>query len=87
MRFFTERCEAMRNFANKIWNASRFLMMNTVRWAFLEGGTFISLRRPRMARMASIISSMAFSSLGKFMDSLARPCAILPIKSGTPAAS
>ena len=28
MRFYTERCEAMRNFANKIWNASRFLMMN-----------------------------------------------------------
>ena len=28
MRFFPERCEAMRNFANKIWNASRFVMMN-----------------------------------------------------------
>ncbi len=28
MRFYTERCEAMRNFANKIWNASRFLQMN-----------------------------------------------------------
>ena len=28
MRFYVERCEAMRNFANKIWNASRFLMMN-----------------------------------------------------------
>ena len=28
MRFYTERCEAYRNFANKIWNASRFLMMN-----------------------------------------------------------
>ena len=28
MRFLPEKCEAMRNFANKIWNASRFLMMN-----------------------------------------------------------
>ncbi|MCI8399228.1 MAG: class I tRNA ligase family protein, partial [Oscillibacter sp.] len=28
MRFYTEKCEAMRNFANKIWNASRFVMMN-----------------------------------------------------------
>ena len=28
MRFYVEKCEAMRNFANKIWNASRFVMMN-----------------------------------------------------------
>ena len=27
-RFYVEKCEAMRNFANKIWNASRFVMMN-----------------------------------------------------------
>ncbi len=28
MRFYVEKCEAMRNFANKIWNASRFVQMN-----------------------------------------------------------
>ncbi|MCL2125903.1 MAG: valine--tRNA ligase [Oscillospiraceae bacterium] len=28
IRFYPEKCEAMRNFANKIWNASRFVMMN-----------------------------------------------------------
>lgn len=28
MRFYFERVEASRNFANKVWNASRFIMMN-----------------------------------------------------------
>ncbi|OGO89594.1 MAG: valine--tRNA ligase [Clostridiales bacterium GWE2_32_10] len=28
MRFYLERVEASRNFANKIWNATRFIMMN-----------------------------------------------------------
>ncbi len=35
MRFYWERVEASRNFANKIWNASRFIMMN------LEGKTVV----------------------------------------------
>jgi len=28
MRFYKEKCESFRNFANKIWNASRFVLMN-----------------------------------------------------------
>ena len=28
MRFYWERAESSRNFANKVWNASRFIMMN-----------------------------------------------------------
>ena len=43
MRFYWERVEASRNFANKVWNASRFIMMN------LEG---VELREPK-ARRAS----------------------------------
>ena len=31
MRFYYERVEASRNFANKVWNASRFIMMNLER--------------------------------------------------------
>ncbi len=30
MRFYWERVESARNFANKVWNASRFIMMNIV---------------------------------------------------------
>ena len=39
MRFYNERVESSRNFANKVWNASRFIMMN------LEG---VELREPKL---------------------------------------
>ncbi len=32
MRFYWERVESSRNFANKIWNASRFILMNLGDW-------------------------------------------------------
>ena len=34
MRFYMERVEASRNFANKVWNASRFIMMNLEKQKF-----------------------------------------------------
>ena len=42
MRFYWERVEASRNFANKVWNASRFIMMN------LED---VVLRTPQMSEL------------------------------------
>ena len=36
MRFYWERVEASRNFANKVWNASRFILMNLERAAVPE---------------------------------------------------
>lgn len=41
MRFYWERVEANRNFANKVWNASRFIMMNMP-----EGGVDITGELP-----------------------------------------
>ena len=42
MRFYWERVEASRNFANKVWNASRFMMMNFEK-ADLTGVTLADL--------------------------------------------
>ena len=36
-RYSTEKVEAARNFANKVWNASRFVMMNLDGYETLEG--------------------------------------------------
>jgi valyl-tRNA synthetase len=44
MRFYWERVEASRNFANKVWNASRFIMMN------LEG---MNVTKPADTELAS----------------------------------
>lgn len=44
MRFYWERVEASRNFANKVWNASRFIMMN------LEG---MEVTKPAATDLAS----------------------------------
>ena len=42
MRFYWERVEASRNFANKVWNASRFILMN------LDG---VKLHTPAMSKL------------------------------------
>ena len=39
MRFYWERVEASRNFANKVWNAARFIMMNDPDNKVKAGGT------------------------------------------------
>ncbi len=45
MRFYMERVEASRNFANKVWNASRFLMMN------LEG---VDIKTPDVKNLSKL---------------------------------
>lgn len=66
MRFYWERVESSRNFANKIWNASRFMLMN------LEGfdpklppGEFTLADRWILSRYAYTVSEVT-NNLEKF---------------------
>ncbi|MBR5944734.1 MAG: class I tRNA ligase family protein, partial [Lachnospiraceae bacterium] len=58
MRFYMERVEASRNFANKVWNASRFIMMN------MEGKTVTTPDKKDLAPVDKWILSK-FNTLAK----------------------
>lgn len=67
MRFYTEKVEAARNFANKIWNASRFVMMNLgSEDTAMEGTQNLQIEdRWILSRFNSLISEVN-SNLDKF---------------------
>ena len=48
MRFYNERVENSRNFANKVWNASRFIMMN------MEDGGKSAIHQPAPAGLEPV---------------------------------
>ena len=52
MRFYMERVEASRNFANKVWNASRFIMMNMQQMEAAGNGAAAKAAKPDMASLA-----------------------------------
>ncbi len=52
MRFYMERVEASRNFANKVWNASRFIMMNMQQMEAAGSGAAAKAVTPDMASLA-----------------------------------
>jgi len=59
MRFYVERCEAMRNFANKLWNASRYVMMNLAQDAHYELPTLDKLEIADMWVLSKLNSLIA----------------------------
>lgn len=56
MRFYMERVESSRNFANKLWNASRFVLMN-LEEELLEDFTFENVKNSLKKEDKWIISS------------------------------
>ena len=56
MRFSTDKVEAARNFANKIWNASRFVLMNLGETAeYMDGKEFSAADKWILARLNDTI--------------------------------
>ena len=54
MRFYYERVENSRNFANKVWNASRFIMMNMGRKDSAEGEKAIEVTKPAVSELQPV---------------------------------
>ncbi len=67
MRFYKERVEASRNFANKVWNASRFIMMNLEDKELKEptGGEFRPGDRWIMSRCNNLVKEVT-ENIDKF---------------------
>lgn len=61
MRFYWERVEASRNFANKVWNASRFIMMNLEKAtipAIIDGNLLTEADRWIMSKVNTLVKEV-----------------------------
>src|SRR5690606_34794557 len=65
MRFYIERVEANRNFANKLWNATRFVLMN-----LQEGISFDDLELDNLAEEDKWILSRLNNTIKEVSDNL-----------------
>ena len=66
LRFQNERLEASRNFCNKIWNASRFVMMNLTDYQPGKGELNYSLADKWILSELKAASASISSNLGKY---------------------
>jgi valyl-tRNA synthetase len=66
MRFYHERLDATRNFCNKIWNASRFILMNLEGVEFSAGFLPEHLTLPDRYILSKL--SLTASEVTRFMD-------------------
>jgi len=64
MRFYMERVESARNFANKLWNASRFVLMN-IEDEMLEG-----LKRENVEKDLTMADKWIISRLNRVSDEI-----------------